>query len=89
MLFRSHGKPNPEPYLKGLQKVGAEPWQAIVVENAPLGVRAGVAANIFTVAVNSGPLPNEMLAAEGASLVFDNMPAFRDEWQALVGAWGK
>lgn len=85
----THGKPNPEPYLKGLQKVGAEPWQAIVVENAPLGVRAGVAANIFTVAVNSGPLPNEMLAAEGASLVFDNMPAFRDEWQALVGDFSR
>lgn len=80
----THGKPNPEPYLKGLQKVNAQPWEAIVVENAPLGVRAGVAANIFTVAVNSGPLPNEMLAAEGASLVFDNMPAFRDEWKALL-----
>ncbi|MBO5157664.1 MAG: HAD-IA family hydrolase [Prevotella sp.] len=85
----THGKPNPEPYLKGLLKVNAQPWEAIVVENAPLGVRAGVAANIFTVAVNSGPLPNEMLAAEGASIVFDNMPAFRDEWQALVGALGK
>lgn len=84
----THGKPDPEPYLKGLEKVGAEPWQAIVVENAPLGVRAGVAADIFTVAVNSGPLPNEMLAAEGASLVFDNMPAFRDNWEVLSGDLG-
>ena len=32
-------------------------WQGIVVENAPLGVRAGSAANIFTVGINSGPLP--------------------------------
>lgn len=45
-----HGKPNPEPYLKGLEKAGAEPWEAIVVENAPLGVRAAVAARIFTIA---------------------------------------
>lgn len=80
----TRGKPNPEPYLKGLQKAGVEPWEALVVENAPLGVRAGVAAKIFTIAVNSGPLPNEMLSAEGASLVFDDMPAFRDEWKALM-----
>lgn len=68
-----HGKPNPEPYLMGLRKAGVEPWEAIVVENAPLGVRAGVAANIFTIAVNTGPLPNKMLEDEGANLVFDKM----------------
>ena len=45
------------------------PWEAIVVENAPLGVRAGVAANVFTVAVNTGPLPQKMLADEGANLI--------------------
>lgn len=82
-----HGKPNPEPYLMGLRKAGVEPWQALVVENAPLGVRAAVAARIFTIAVNSGPLPNEMLSAEGASIVFDNMPAFRDEWDSLFASF--
>ena len=45
-----HGKPHPEPYLMGLKKAGVNPWEAIVIENAPLGVQAGVAANIFTVA---------------------------------------
>lgn len=74
------GKPNPEPYICGMEKVGIEPWEGIVVENAPLGVRAGVAANIFTVAVNTGPLPDGDLANEGANLVFHGMPAFRDAW---------
>ena len=37
-----YGKPDPEPYLMGLKKAGAEPNQAIVIENAPLGVQAGV-----------------------------------------------
>lgn len=78
-----HGKPNPEPYLCGMKKAGIEPWQGIVVENAPLGVRAGVAANIFTVAVNTGPLPDSYLAREGADLVFTGMPAFRDAWDEL------
>ena len=39
------GKPNPDPYLMGLKKAGNyAPSEGIVVENAPLGVRAGVAA---------------------------------------------
>lgn len=78
-----HGKPAPDPYLKGLGKAGCEPWQAIVVENAPMGVHAGAAARIFTVGVNTGPLPNEALLKEGANIVFDNMPAFRDAWNTL------
>ncbi len=75
-----HGKPNPEPYLKGLAKVSAEPNEAIIVENAPLGVRAGVAANVFTVACNTGPLPDSMLLDEGADLLFPSIAAFCDSW---------
>ena len=68
------GKPNPDPYLMGLKKAGdLQPWEAIVVENAPLGVRAGVAARIFTIAVNTGPLPNASLLDEGANLLFSDM----------------
>lgn len=82
-----HGKPDPEPYNIGMCKAGVKPCEAIVVENAPLGVRAGVAASVFTIAVNSGPLPNKMLSAEGADLVFDNMPAFRDSWNELYACF--
>lgn len=71
-----HGKPDPEPYLMGLKKAGLHPWEAIVVENAPLGVRAAVAANIFTVAVNTGPLPESALLQEGADILFPSMKAF-------------
>ena len=74
------GKPQPDPYLMGLEKCGVKPWEAVVVENAPLGVRAGVAAEIFTVAVNTGPLPDKILADEGADLVFRRMTDFRDAW---------
>ena len=78
------GKPNPEPYLKGLAKAGVEPWEAIVVENATLGVRAAQAARIFTVAVKTGPLPNKMLADEGADLIFNKMTDFRDKWDSFL-----
>ena len=65
----THGKPAPDPYLKGMQKCGVQPWETIVIENAPLGVRAAVAAKCFTIAANTGPLPDSMLQAEGADLV--------------------
>lgn len=74
----THGKPSPEPYLMGLQKAGVEPWEAIVVENAPLGVRAGVAANVFTIAVNTGPLPESALLDEGANLLYPSMTALAE-----------
>ena len=79
----TRGKPAPDPYLMGLQKAGnLQPWQGVVVENAPMGVRAGVAAKIFTIAVNSGPLPNATLAGEGANIVFDRMTQLRDTWMS-------
>ena len=79
-----HGKPAPEPYLKGIEKCGVHPWEAMVVENAPLGVRAAVAAQCFTIAVNTGPLPDEMLANEGANLIFPRMTALSDAWHSIM-----
>lgn len=79
-----HGKPAPEPYLKGMEKCGISPWEAMVVENAPLGVRAAVAAQCFTIAVNTGPLPDEMLVHEGANLIFPRMTALSEEWQNIM-----
>lgn len=71
------GKPAPDPYLRGMELAGTEPWQTIVVENAPLGVKAGVAAGCFVVAVNTGPLPDSALLDQGADLLFHNMDEFR------------
>ncbi len=76
----AHGKPAPDPYLMGLQKAGnLMPHEAVVVENAPLGVEAGVAAGIFTIAVNSGNLPKESLRK--ADLLFDSMTDLYESWK--------
>lgn len=72
----TRGKPNPEPYLKGLEIAGVAPEEAIVIENAPLGVRAGKAAGIFTIAVTTGPIPREAFERERADLIFPSMPLF-------------
>ena len=78
------GKPNPDPYLMGLQKAGnLQPSEAMVVENAPLGVRAGVAAGIYTIAVNTGPLPDQVLLDAGANILFPTMQSLSDAWPTL------
>ncbi len=69
------GKPDPEPYLKAWERSGFKKEECIVVENAPLGVRAAKAAGLFTCAVNTGILPDSELEAEHADKVFPNMVA--------------
>ena len=78
-----HGKPDPEPYIIGTRKCGVEPWETIVVENAPLGVQAAVAARCFTVAVNTGPLSNAVLTGKGADLIMPDMTTFSQQWEPL------
>lgn len=79
------GKPNPDPYLMGLQKAGNfAPHEGIVVENAPLGVRAGVTAGCFTVAINTGPLPDSVLLNEGTNILFDTIRNFSNNWEQLI-----
>lgn len=77
------GKPNPEPYLKGLGKMNLQANEAIVVENAPLGVEAGVAAEVFTIAVNTGVLQEQELMDAGANLVFPSMQALFESWDEI------
>lgn len=68
-----YGKPNPEPYLMGLQKAGVRAEEAIVVENAPLGVESAKGAGIFTIAANTGPLEDSILKDAGADVVVSGM----------------
>ena len=77
------GKPAPDPYLMGMEKVGTAPWQTVIVENAPLGVMAGTASRAFTIAVNTGPLPDNTLTEKGADLLFAKMTDLRDAWPSL------
>jgi sugar-phosphatase len=59
----ARGKPDPEGYLKAAANLGVDPGDALVFEDAPAGIAAGLAAGIRTVAVGSktGPLPAGVL----------------------------
>ena len=67
----THGKPDPEPYLKAWERSGLPKEKCFVIENAPLGIRAGKAAGLTVYAVNTGILTREDLAQ--ADQVFDSM----------------
>ncbi len=79
----THGKPAPDPYIKGMEKVGTKPWETIVVENAPLGIQAAVAAQCFTIAVNTGPLPNQELQDAGADIVMPSIISLSRQWSTM------
>jgi HAD superfamily hydrolase (TIGR01509 family) len=67
----THGKPDPEPYLKAWERSGLQKEQCFVIENAPLGIRSGKAAGLTVYAVNTGILTREDLAQ--ADQVFNSM----------------
>jgi sugar-phosphatase len=54
----SRPKPDPEPFLRGAELLGAEPGSCAVLEDAPLGIVAAKAAGMVAVAV-----PNEQTRA--------------------------
>ncbi|MEV0093262.1 HAD-IA family hydrolase [Streptomyces sp. NPDC050738] len=49
----SEGKPSPVPYLLGAERLGAAPEDCLVIEDAPSGVRAGLAAGMTVWGVNT------------------------------------
>jgi sugar-phosphatase len=67
----TRGKPHPEGYLMAAGLLGVEPKDAVVFEDAPAGIAAGVAAGIRTVAVgpNTGELPVGVLRVPDYSAV--------------------
>ena len=49
----SHGKPDPEPYLKGAQLLGAKPEDCLVIEDAPAGIQSALAGGMKVVGLTS------------------------------------
>ncbi len=47
----TEGKPSPQPYLRGAERLGVRPEACIVVENAPIGIEAAKRAGTYCIAV--------------------------------------
>ena len=80
----THGKPHPEPYLKGLSKAQAQAGECLVVENAPLGIHSARKAGIYTLGLNTGILEDTILFEAGANLVFSEASALKSWLENLL-----
>ena len=49
----TNGKPHPEPYLKGAARLGFDPAECLVIEDAPAGIQAARAAGMKVVGITS------------------------------------
>jgi sugar-phosphatase len=71
-----NGKPAPDPYLLGAQRLGIAPTQAVVLEDAEAGIQAGRAANMRVIGI-AGTHPPENLLAHGATVVVGGVSQLR------------
>lgn len=56
----TRGKPDPQPYLLGAERLGVDPARCLVVEDAPAGLRSGRAAGAATLAVTTTSSADEL-----------------------------
>lgn len=82
-----YGKPHPEPFLMALKKSGVQPWEAIAIDNAPLGVKSASDAGLFTIGLNTGPLQPDDLLENGAHIVIDSMEELNKRWSDFVNIY--
>ncbi|MFZ0957297.1 MAG: HAD family hydrolase [Candidatus Sulfotelmatobacter sp.] len=67
----THGKPHPEPYLKGAALLGFPAAQCVVVEDAPAGIRAGKSAGARVIALKT-TAPAAALREAGADWILND-----------------
>ncbi len=77
----ARGKPAPDIFTLAAARLGAKPASTLVFEDSPLGLAAGIAANMRVVAV---PDPNmEKFRYPGADLIIDSLLEFSPEAYGL------
>ena len=77
----TRGKPFPDPYLMAAEKLGIEPQQCLVFENAPLGIEAAKKAGTTCVALLT-TLSREHL--QNADVIYRNHDDLLDDIENLV-----
>ena len=70
----TRGKPDPEGYLSAARRLGVDPAEALVVEDAPPGIEAGRAAGAATVGVTSTHEASQLSAADVVIGTLEELP---------------
>ncbi len=76
-----NGKPHPEPFLRGAEKLGLPASECIVIENAPLGIRSARDAGCHVIAITT-TLPAEEL--DGAHTIVNDFRQAEEILQKLL-----
>ncbi|HHU53927.1 MAG TPA: HAD family phosphatase [Clostridiaceae bacterium] len=76
-------KPFPDIYLLAAEKIGVEPANCIVVEDATAGIESGNAAGMTTIGFTSA-VSREGLLAAGADYVVDNFAQLKELIKKLI-----
>jgi sugar-phosphatase len=71
-----HGKPDPEPYLKGAAALHLDPQSCIVIEDAPFGIRSGKAAGARVLALRT-TVDDAVLLDAGADWIVNDCSSLR------------
>jgi HAD superfamily hydrolase (TIGR01509 family) len=80
----SKGKPDPEVFLLAFRRLGVDPSQGVVIEDAPAGIEAGERAGAATLGVTTSQTRQALIDA-GADLVVDTLVGITvDDLEALV-----
>jgi cytidine deaminase len=80
----THRKPDPETFLRAVERLGLPASRCLVVEDAPNGVRAGRAAGCPVLGITSSQ-PAEALLEEGAFAVAPDFTAVPADVRAALG----
>ena len=59
-----NGKPDPEPYVRALEKLGASRADSLVIENAPYGIQSAKGAGLRCIAVTTSLPAGELKGAD-------------------------
>ena len=81
----SRGKPDPEPYLRGVESLGLTPQDCIAIENAPLGVQSARRAKIYCIAVCSTVNRDKLVEADEILERFEDLRSSVKIKQILEG----
>lgn len=60
----TNGKPHPEPYLKGAERLGFDPADCLVIEDAPAGIQAARSAGMKVIGITSTYAADALVQAD-------------------------
>jgi sugar-phosphatase len=72
------GKPHPEPYLKGAERLGINPAECLVIEDAPAGIRSAHAGGMKVIALASTYPASALSEADAVVSKLDQIQIARD-----------